>query len=77
MNQKNQKEMTMTKPNTKSIVEALSKFQQEANVAKRTKKNTFFKSSYATLEDVIAAANEGAKFGLAFTQTIEYQKQII
>ena len=77
MNQKNQKEMTMTKLNTKNIVDALAKFQEEANVAKRTKKNTFFKSSYATLEDVIAAANEGAKFGLAFTQTIDYQKQII
>ena len=39
MNQKNQEKMTMTKPNTKSIVEALSKFQQEANVAiKESKK---------------------------------------
>ena len=77
MNQKNQKEMTMTKLNTKSIVDALAKFQEEANVAKRTKKNTFFKSSYATLEDVIAADNEGAKFGLAITQTIDYQQQRI
>jgi hypothetical protein len=67
----------MTKPNTKSIVEALSKFQQEANVAVKDKKNPYFKSSYAGLEDVIAAANQGAKFGLAFTQTIDYQKQII
>lgn len=77
MNQKNQEKMTMTKPNTKSIVEALSKFQQEANVAVKDKKNPYFKSSYAGLEDVIAAANQGAKFGLAFTQTIDYQKQII
>ena len=77
MNQKNQKEMTMTKPNTKSIVEALSKFQQEANVAVKESKNPFFKSTYAALEDVIAAANQGAKFGLAFTQTIDYEKQII
>ena len=77
MNQKNQKEMTMTKPNTKSIVEALSKFQQEANVAVKESKNPFFKSTYAALEDVIAAANQGAKFGLAFTQTIDFEKQII
>ena len=66
----------MTKPNTKSIVEALSKFQQEANVAVKDKKNPYFKSNYAGLEDVIAAANQGAKFGLAFTQTIDFEKQI-
>lgn len=77
MNQKNQEKMTMTKPNTKSIVEALSKFQQEANVAIKESKNPFFKSTYAGLEDVIAAANQGAKFGLAFTQTIDFEKQII
>jgi len=77
MNQKNQEKMTMTKPNTKSIVEALSKFQQEANVAVKESKNPFFKSTYAALEDVIAAANQGAKYGLAFTQTIDYEKQII
>jgi len=77
MNQKNQEKMTMTKPNTKSIVEALSKFQQEANVAVKDKKNPYFKSNYAGLEDVIAAANQGAKFGLAFTQTIDFEKQII
>ena len=77
MNQKNQKEMTMTKLNTKNIVDALSKFQQEANVAVKDSKNPFFKSTYAALEDVIAAANQGAKFGLAFTQTIDYEKQNI
>ena len=54
--------------NTKSIVEALSLFQNEANAAVKSSKNPFFKSSYASLEDVIAAANEGAKYGLAFTQ---------
>ncbi len=74
----NQKEtMTMTKHNTKNIVEALSKFQEEANVAKKESKNPFFKSTYAALEDVIAAANQGAKYGLAFTQTIDYDKKII
>jgi len=67
----------MTKQNTKNIKDALSKFQEEANVAKKDKKNPYFKSTYAGLEDVIAAANQGAKYGLAFTQTIDYQKQII
>jgi hypothetical protein len=70
-------EKTMMKHNTKNIVEALSKFQDEANVAKKESKNPFFKSTYAALEDVIAAANQGAKFGLAFTQTIDYEKQVI
>ena len=74
MNQ--EKKMTM-KQNTKNIKDALSKFQEEANVAKKDKKNPFFKSTYAALEDVIAAANQGAKYGLSFTQTIDYEKQII
>ena len=67
----------MTKQNTKNIKDALSKFQEEANVAKKDKKNPYFKSTYAGLEDVIAAANQGAKYGLAFTQTIDYDKKII
>lgn len=77
MNKENQNQMTMTKPNTNKLVEALSAFQQEAHVAIKDKKNPYFKSSYAGLEDVIAAANEGAKHGLAFTQTVDYEKQII
>jgi hypothetical protein len=63
--------------NTKSIVEALSLFQNEANAAVKSSKNPFFKSSYASLEDVIAAANEGAKYGLAFTQCIDFEKDVI
>ena len=76
MKQMNQEKM-MTKHNTKNIKDALSKFQEEANVAKKESKNPFFKSTYAALEDVIAAANQGAKYGLAFTQTIDYEKQVI
>ena len=72
----NQEKM-MTKHNTKNIKDALSKFQEEANVAKKDKKNPYFKSTYAGLEDVIAAANQGAKLGLSFTQTIDYEKQLI
>jgi len=71
------KEKMMTKQNTKNIKDALSKFQEEANIAKKDKKNPYFKSTYAGLEDVIAAANQGAKYGLSFTQTIDYEKQLI
>ena len=78
MNQENKKEktkMTMTNPhNTKNVTEALSLFQSEANAAVKSNKNPFFKSTYASLEDVIAAANEGAKYGLAFTQVLDFEK---
>ena len=63
--------------NTKSIVDALSKFQEEGVAAIKDGKNPFFKSKYATLEDVIAAANEGAKYGLAFTQCIDFEKDVL
>ena len=78
MNQQKNKEqtkMTMTNQhNTKNVIEALSLFQSEANAAVKSNKNPFFKSTYASLEDVIAAANEGAKYGLAFTQVLDFQK---
>tara|TARA_R100000005_G_C4984627_1_gene193315 strand:- start:291 stop:965 length:675 start_codon:yes stop_codon:yes gene_type:complete len=65
----------MTNPhNTKNVIEALSLFQSEANAAVKSNKNPFFKSTYASLEDVIAAANEGAKYGLAFTQVLDFEK---
>ena len=70
--------MTMTNQhNTKNIVDALSKFQEEGVAAIKDGNNPFFKSKYATLEDVIAAANEGAKYGLAFTQCIDFEKDVI
>lgn len=62
---------------TNIIVEALSKFQSEANAAVKSSKNPFFKSNYASLEDVIAAANEGAKYGLAFTQCVDFEKDVL
>ena len=64
-------------PNTKSVVDALSQFQSEANAATKSSKNPFFKSNYASLEDVISAANEGAKYGLAFTQCIDFEKDVL
>jgi hypothetical protein len=75
---KEKEKMTMTNQhNTKNIVDALSKFQEEGVAAIKDGKNPFFKSKYATLEDVIAAANEGAKYGLAFTQCIDFEKDVI
>ena len=78
MNQQKNKEQTkMTttnQQNTKNVIEALSLFQSEANAAVKSNKNPFFKSTYASLEDVIAAANEGAKYGLAFTQVLDFEK---
>lgn len=70
--------MTMTNQHTtKNIVDALSKFQEEGVAAIKDGNNPFFKSKYATLEDVIAAANEGAKYGLAFTQCVDFEKDVI
>ena len=69
--------MTMTNQhNTKNIVDALSKFQEEGVAAIKDGKNPFFKSKYATLEDEHAAANEGAKYGLAFTKYIYYEQEV-
>ena len=77
-NNQTKEKMTMTNQhNTKNIVDALSKFQEEGVAAIKDGNNPFFKSKYATLEDVIAAANEGAKYGLAFTQCIDFEKDVI
>ncbi len=65
------------KQNTSNIADALSKFQDEGIAAVKEGNNPYFKSTYATLEDVIAAANHGAKHGLAFTQCIHTEKDIV
>ena len=62
---------------TKNIVEALSKFQEEANSASKSSNNPFFKSTYASLEDIIETANKGSKYGLAFTQCVDFDKEIV
>ena len=62
---------------TKNIVEALSKFQEEANSASKSSNNPFFKSTYASLEDIIETANKGAKYGLAFTQCVDFDKEVV
>ena len=62
-----------TKPNQKpeGIFSALLAFQMKAIVVKETATNPAFKSSYATLEDVIEAVKEASEFGLCFMQRVE------
>lgn len=63
--------------NTNKLFEALSKFQEDNVAAKKTGKNPFFKSNYATLEEVIQAVNHGAKYGLSFSQAIEFENHAL
>ena len=37
--------------------------------------NTYFKSTYADLTSVIDAVNQGAKYGLCFTQQVQYKNE--
>ena len=62
-----------TKPQTRNINEALLEFQKLAISASKDSKNPHFKSSYASLEAVISAANEATQFGLCFTQEIDFE----
>lgn len=56
----------------KEIATALAKAQSTMSGAKRTKKNPFFKSSYADLESVFEAIREPfAENGLSVTQIME------
>ncbi len=62
-----------TKTQTRNINEALLEFQKLAVSASKDSKNPHFKSSYASLEAVISAANEATQFGLCFTQEIDFE----
>tara|TARA_R110002012_G_scaffold173286_3_gene338049 strand:+ start:2818 stop:3549 length:732 start_codon:yes stop_codon:yes gene_type:complete len=62
----------MTEKNNK-LLEALSQFQGDNITAKKTAKNPFFKSDYANLDEVIQAVNHGAKYGLSFSQSMDYE----
>tara|TARA_Y100001972_G_scaffold100872_1_gene125490 strand:- start:434 stop:1162 length:729 start_codon:yes stop_codon:yes gene_type:complete len=62
----------MTEKSNK-LLEALSQFQADNITAKKTAKNPFFKSDYANLDEVIQAVNHGAKYGLSFSQSIDYE----
>lgn len=63
------------KPN--KLFEALSKFQEDNVTAKKNAKNPFFKSDYANLDEVIQAVNHGAKYGLSFSQSIEFENHVL
>ena len=57
----------------KNLAEALLEFQKMSVVAKKDGKNPHFKSNYATLEAVIEAATQATKFGLCFTQEVDFE----
>jgi hypothetical protein len=54
---------------TKTLVEALNKFQELNITALKGTHNTYFKSTYADLTSVIDACNQGAQYGLVFYTT--------
>jgi len=62
---------------TETLTEALNKFQQLNINAVKANDNPFFKSTYADLTSVINAVNQGAKFGLCFSQQVHYKNLIL
>ena len=62
---------------TETLTEALNKFQQENINALKSNDNPFYKSTYADLTSVINAVNQGAKFGLCFSQQVHYKNLIL
>ena len=62
---------------TKTLVEALNKFQALNISALKSTDNTYFKSTYADLTSVIDAVNQGAKYGLCFTQQVQYKNMVL
>ena len=62
---------------TKTLVEALNKFQELNITALKGTHNTYFKSTYADLTAVIDACNQGVQYGLCFTQQVHYKNLIL
>ena len=62
---------------TKTLVDALNKFQALNVSALKSTDNTYFKSTYADLTSVIDAVNQGAKYGLCFTQQVKYKNMVL
>jgi len=60
-----------------TIKEALTKFQEMNVKAIKESVNPHFKSKYSDLTSVINAVNYGTKFGLSFTQSVDYQNMIV
>jgi len=57
----------------KNLRQAMSMFQMMSVGATKGSKNPFFKNSYADLNEVIQACNQGAQFGLSFSQSVGYK----
>ena len=62
---------------SKTLIDALNRFQELNINALKNLDNTFFKSSYADLTSVIDAVNQGAKYGLCFTQQVQYKNMVL
>lgn len=60
----------MMSPNIDQLATALSKAQNEMNIAERNQKNPFFKSTYANFEAILAASRPAlCKYGLSVVQS--------
>lgn len=58
----------------KNITQALIKFHETGAAAKKSEENPFFKSNYASLDEVIDTVRaEAGKFGLTFTQLVDFE----
>jgi len=61
----------------KNITEAFNAFQNLNITALKDTKNTYFKSTYADLNSIINAVNQGTQFGLKFNQFVEFETHLI
>lgn len=60
------------------ITKALIKFHNSGAAAKKSANNPFFKSRYASLEEVIETVRaEAGKCGLTFTQLVDFHDNVI
>ena len=66
-----------TEVKVKSLVEALNLFQQDNIRAIKGATNPYFKSKYADLDEIIACVNHGTKYGLSFTQTVDFESHVV
>jgi len=63
---------------TKNLATALIKFHDSGAAAKKGAANPFFKSKYASLEEVIETVRaEAGKVGLTFTQLVDFDEHHI
>lgn len=61
----------------KNITEAFNAFQNLNITALKESNNTYFKSTYADLNSIINAVNQGTQFGLKFNQFVEFETHLI